>query len=64
MSGMFDMMNSARLGTGCRRCRRQAAPTVMRQLRRERLAGRAAKAEDRTGGTADTCFSSSRRTSG
>jgi hypothetical protein len=54
MSGMFDMMNSARLGTGL-----QALASANRayghaaQYARERLAGRAAKSEDRTGGTAD-----------
>ncbi|SCU75774.1 putative acyl-CoA dehydrogenase [Cupriavidus necator] len=54
MSGMFDMMNSARLGTGL-----QALSSATRayghaaDYARERLAGRAAKAEDRTGGAAD-----------
>jgi alkylation response protein AidB-like acyl-CoA dehydrogenase len=54
MSGMFDMMNSARLVTGL-----QALSSASRayghaaNYARERLAGRAAKAEDRTGGTAD-----------
>ncbi|BDB24170.1 acyl-CoA dehydrogenase [Cupriavidus sp. TA19] len=54
MSGMFDMMNSARLGTGL-----QALSSATRAYghaagyARERLAGRAAKAEDRTGGAAD-----------
>ncbi len=54
MSGMFDMMNLARLGTGM-----QALSSASRayghaaNYARERLAGRAAKAEDRTGGTAD-----------
>ncbi|WP_454743582.1 acyl-CoA dehydrogenase C-terminal domain-containing protein [Cupriavidus necator] len=54
MSGMFDMMNSARLGTGL-----QAVSSATRayghaaDYARERLAGRAAKAEERTGGAAD-----------
>ncbi|MBP0618897.1 acyl-CoA dehydrogenase C-terminal domain-containing protein [Cupriavidus consociatus] len=54
MSGMFDMMNSARLGTGL-----QALSSATRAYghaavyARDRLAGRAAKAEDRTGGAAD-----------
>ncbi|MGO4325860.1 acyl-CoA dehydrogenase C-terminal domain-containing protein [Cupriavidus sp. 2TAF22] len=54
MSGMFDMMNSARLGTGL-----QALSSATRayghaaDYARERLAGRAAKAEDRSGGAAD-----------
>jgi alkylation response protein AidB-like acyl-CoA dehydrogenase len=54
MSGMFDMMNSARLGTGL-----QALASANRayghaaQYARERLAGRAAKEEHRTGATAD-----------
>ena len=54
MSGMFDMMNSARLGTGL-----QALASANRayghaaDYARERLAGRAAKAADRTGGAAD-----------
>lgn len=54
MSGMFDMMNSARLGTGL-----QALSSANRayghaaQYARERLAGRAAKAADRTRGAAD-----------
>lgn len=54
MSGMFDMMNSARLGTGL-----QALASANRayghaaQYARERVAGRAAKAQDRTGAPAD-----------
>lgn len=54
MSGMFDMMNSARLGTGL-----QAMSSASRaydhaaQYARERVAGRAAKAQDRSGGPAD-----------
>lgn len=54
MSGMFDMMNSARLGTGL-----QALASASRAYgkaadhARERLAGRAAKAADRTGSPAD-----------
>ena len=54
MSGMFDMMNSARLGTGL-----QALASASRayghaaRYAQDRLAGRAAKAEDRTGGAAD-----------
>lgn len=54
MSGMFDMMNHARLGTGL-----QALASANRayghaaQYARERLAGRAAKAQHRTGSTAD-----------
>lgn len=54
MSGMFDMMNSARLGTGL-----QALASANRayghaaDYARERQVGRAAKPEDRTGGAAD-----------
>lgn len=54
MSGMFDMMNSARLGTGL-----QALASANRaygyaaDYARERLAGRAARPADRTGGPAD-----------
>ncbi|MFM0210689.1 acyl-CoA dehydrogenase C-terminal domain-containing protein [Paraburkholderia sediminicola] len=54
MSGMFDMMNLARLGTGL-----QALSSANRayghaaSYARERLAGRAAKAANRTGGPAD-----------
>ncbi|KGG92608.1 acyl-CoA dehydrogenase family protein [Comamonas thiooxydans] len=54
MSGMFDMMNGARLGTGL-----QALASANRayghaaQYARERLVGRAAKPEDRTSGPAD-----------
>jgi len=54
MSGMLDMMNFARLGTGL-----QALSTANRayghaaNYARERLAGRAAKKQDRTGGASD-----------
>ncbi|CAG9247971.1 Putative acyl-CoA dehydrogenase [Paraburkholderia unamae] len=54
MSGMFDMMNSARLGTGL-----QALSSANRayghaaNYARERVAGRAANPADRTGDAAD-----------
>lgn len=54
MSGMFDMMNGARLGTGL-----QAIASAHRAFRHslhyahERVAGRAAASADRSGGAAD-----------
>jgi len=54
MSGMFDMMNSARLGTGL-----QALASASRayghaaNYARERVAGRATKPQDRSGKAAD-----------
>lgn len=54
MSGMFDMMNSARLGTGLQAlASAQRAYSHGAQYARDRVAGRAAKAQDRTGAAAD-----------
>ncbi|HRO60540.1 MAG TPA: acyl-CoA dehydrogenase C-terminal domain-containing protein [Burkholderiaceae bacterium] len=54
MSGMFEMMNSARLGTGLQAvASAQRAYSHAAGYARERLAGRAADPADRSGGVAD-----------
>lgn len=54
MSGMFEMMNSARLGTGLQAlASAQRAYSHSASYARERLAGRAAISADRSGGAAD-----------